>query len=110
MAADPKLVQALREAAREAGAEGLEEKRMFGGMCFMWRGHLLCGVQGPKTGGGTMYRVGREREAEAFALGARRLSAGTRAMAGYASLPPDAEGTEALIRLAVACVAALPAR
>ena len=50
------------------------------------------------------------REAEALALGARRLAAGSREMAGYASLAPGAAGMERLIRMAVDCVAALPAR
>jgi TfoX/Sxy family transcriptional regulator of competence genes len=28
------------------GMRDIEEKRMFGGICFMWRGNLLCGVMG----------------------------------------------------------------
>jgi hypothetical protein len=39
----------------------LSEKKMFGGLCFLLNGHMVCGVHK----GGAMYRPGKPREAEA---------------------------------------------
>lgn len=36
---------------------GVEEKRMFGGLCFMLNGHMCCGVEKDRL----MVRVGRDR-------------------------------------------------
>jgi TfoX/Sxy family transcriptional regulator of competence genes len=38
--------QELRGRVRDhlKGMQSIEEKPMFGGTCFMWRGNLLCGV------------------------------------------------------------------
>ena len=36
------------------GRHGIEQKRMFGGVCFLARGHMCCGVAGNKL----MVRVG----------------------------------------------------
>lgn len=35
----------------------LEQKKMFGGICFMYRGNMLCGVDGPRL----MLRVGADK-------------------------------------------------
>lgn len=45
------------------GTRGLSEKKMFGGICFLLRDHMLCGIGEP----GFMFRVGKAQEAEAFA-------------------------------------------
>jgi TfoX/Sxy family transcriptional regulator of competence genes len=34
--------------------KGIESKKMFGGICFMHRGNMLCGIDGPRL----MVRVG----------------------------------------------------
>ena len=62
MAFDEGLAEILR--GDLAGQERVEEKRMFGGLCFMLEGHMLCGVH--KDGG--MFRVGKERQASALAI------------------------------------------
>ena len=65
---------------------GLSEKRMFGGICFMLHGHLVCGISRDYA----MYRPGKSREAEALALGARPLSFTGRPMGGMVELDLEA--------------------
>ena len=45
------------------GTRGIAEKKMFGGVCFLLREHMLCGIGEP----GFMFRVGKEQEAAALA-------------------------------------------
>ena len=61
---------------------GLSEKKMFGGLCFLLHGHMVCGVHK----GGAMYRPGKPREAEALSLGAEPLSFTGRPMGGMVEL------------------------
>jgi hypothetical protein len=50
----------MRRALSELGS--ITERKMFGGICFLLRDHMLCA-----TGKhGFMFRVGKEREAEAL--------------------------------------------
>lgn len=65
---------------------GLSEKKMFGGLCFLLHGNMICGVHA----GGAMYRPGKPREAEALAAGAEPLSFTGRKMGGMVELD---EGT-----------------
>jgi TfoX/Sxy family transcriptional regulator of competence genes len=44
MPIDEELRGRLRQHLK--GMENIDEKPMFGGICFMWRGNLLCGVTG----------------------------------------------------------------
>ncbi|MEZ4415515.1 MAG: TfoX/Sxy family protein [Gemmatimonadota bacterium] len=60
MSADPGLVQRIREAL--AQRSDVVEKRMFGGVAFMVRGHMCCGVANDDL----MLRVGAERYPEAL--------------------------------------------
>lgn len=62
MAYDEGLAEILRTDL--AGHTNIEEKRMFGGLCFMKDGHMLCGVH--KAGG--MFRVGKPRYEAALAI------------------------------------------
>lgn len=62
MAYDEGLAALLREDL--ADCEGITEKAMFGGIAFMLHGNMVCGVHKD----GAMFRVGKEREAEARAL------------------------------------------
>lgn len=66
MVRDPGLEELLHEdlAALEVEPSRLSQKPMFGGLCYLLDGHMLC------TGhrDGAMYRVGRPHEAEALAL------------------------------------------
>lgn len=61
MAYDEGLAQRLREAL--ADADGLTERRMFGGIAFMLHGNMAVGV----TSDELMVRVGPERYDEALA-------------------------------------------
>ncbi len=61
--------EALLERVRGAleGLDGITEKKMFGGICFMHDGNMLGGVRRHKDGVGRfMFRIGKENEAEAF--------------------------------------------
>jgi TfoX/Sxy family transcriptional regulator of competence genes len=62
MAYDEGLAQILRDDLAEL--DGIVEKNMFGGLCFMLNGNMLCGVHK----GGAMFRVGKGNEARALAL------------------------------------------
>src|SRR5262245_65723446 len=93
-----------------AGRRGVTEKRMFGGVCFMLRGHMLCGIGKP----GFMFRVGRDQEAEALARpAAQAMEFGGRRMRGFVWVDPAActpRDLAAWVVLAEKFVATLPAR
>lgn len=55
MAYDEGLAARVRDASRVAWTE----KRMFGGLCFMHRGHMVCGIVGDRL----MLRMGDDAEA-----------------------------------------------
>lgn len=42
--------------------DGVSERKMFGGICFMVHGNMLCGVAGERG----MFRIGQDREEEAL--------------------------------------------
>jgi hypothetical protein len=82
------------------------EKRMFGGVCFLLNGNMLCG----SGKNGFMFRVGADADA-AHLPGARPLVMQGRAMKGFFWVDPDACDDAALggwIALADAYVAAMP--
>lgn len=54
MAFDERLAVRVRAALQDV--RGIEEKKMFGGLCFLLRGHMCCGI----VGGELMVRVGPE--------------------------------------------------
>ena len=60
MAYSEKLAQRIRDLANDLTA--FEEKKMFGGLCFLLDGHMCCGVQD----GTLMLRLGEERAAVAL--------------------------------------------
>ena len=61
MAYDEKMADRVR--ACLARRQGVSEKKMFGGLCFLVRGHMVCGV----TSGDFMVRVGAENHDKALA-------------------------------------------
>lgn len=96
-------------AAAIGAMEGLSEKKMFGGVCFMLHGNMLAGAM--KSG--AMFRVGKDREAEALALpGVRAMDLTGRRMGGLVQIDPetfdDTVTMAALLALATGFVGALP--
>ena len=110
MAYDDGLAELLREDLADI-ATRIEEKRMFGGLCFMLDGHMLCGVHK----GGGMFRVGKERHAEALQIdGALEMAFTGRKMGGMVDATDEAMVDDArraqLVALAKKNVASLPPR
>jgi len=52
---DERLAQKVRSQLKKA--RGITEKKMFGGLCFLLRGHMCCGVERDKL----VVRVGPEQ-------------------------------------------------
>jgi hypothetical protein len=78
MAYDEQLAERVRTEV-SARADHIE-KRMFGGICFMVRGHMCCGV----TNEDLMLRLGVEAADEAMAEpGIRQMDFTGRPMTGY---------------------------
>lgn len=109
MAYDEGLAEAMRQDL--ADIEGISEKKMFGGLCFLLDGNMLCGVHK----GGAMFRVGKAAEAEALAIdGAMLLGFTGRKMGGMIEVDDagaaEEENRAAWITLAKAFVGPLPAK
>ena len=89
--------------------EGLSEKKMFGGVCFLLHGNMLCGVF--RMGG--MLRVSKNRISEALALdGAEPMDMNGRKMGGFVRIEDPVFDDEAmrhdLISMAFSFVAPMP--
>ena len=109
MAYDEGLAAAMRDDL--ADQQGIAEKKMFGGLCFLMNGNMVCGVHK----GGGMFRVGKEREAEARAIeGAGEMTFTGRPMGGMIEVDEDAmaddERRAKWIALSVTNAASLPAK
>lgn len=109
MAYDEGIAETLR--ADLDDQTNLEEKKMFGGLCFMLNGHMLCGVF--RDGG--MYRVGKDREEKALTYdGVAEMTFTGRKMGGIvvvsAAAMADDSCRAALLTLAMENVRSLPAR
>ncbi|UZD92025.1 TfoX/Sxy family protein [Cognatishimia activa] len=90
---------------------GIVEKKMFGGICFMLNGNMLCGVHK----GGGMFRVGKELEADALAInGASEMAFTKRPMPGFIDADEDLFEDDArrqqILALAKAYVGAMPSK
>lgn len=90
---------------------GLIAKKMFGGICFMLNGNMLCGVHK----GGGMFRVGKEREAAALEIsGASPMAFTKRPMPGFIDVDDDlmADDTRRgqILALAKAYVGEMPSK
>lgn len=109
MAYDQGLAELMR--AELADVEGVTEKNMFGGLCFLLHGNMVCGVH---TGGG-MARVGKHQEPAAIQIeGVAPLSFTGRKMGGMvdvseATLADDALRTD-VVAMALAYARSLPAK
>jgi len=92
MAYDEGHAQVLRDLL--AYSEGISERKMFGGLCFMQNGNMLCGVH--KDGG--MFRVGKENEAAALEVnGVDPLSFTGRKMGGMVDISAETLADEAAL-------------
>lgn len=105
---DPQLAAQMRSAL--AARDGIVEKKMFGGYCWMMNGNMLCGVEV----GRFMFRVGQALEAEALALpGAAPMDITGRPMRGFVWVDAQHARDADLgrwIDLAASYVAALPTK
>lgn len=109
MAYDEGLASVMREALGDIS--GLSEKKMFGGLCFLLNGNMICGVHK----GGAMFRVGKPAEAEALSIeGIEPLSFTGRPMGGMVEsedeLLDDPERLSRIIEMSLAHAASLPAK
>ena len=108
MAYDEALASRIRSLL--AGRDDVREQKMFGGLCFLLHGNMVCGV----TKDGAMYRPGKAREGEALAAGAQPLSFTGRKMGGMVELDAGqcADDTlrATLTALSLAHAATLPAK
>lgn len=109
MAFDKGLAALMRDDL--ADLPGVTEKKMFGGLCFLMNGNMVCGVHP----GGGMFRVGKAAEAEALAVeGAKAMTFTGRRMGGMIDVTDLALGDDdrrgAWMRLAIAHAASLPTK
>lgn len=107
MAYDEGIAQLIRDDL--AHLEGITEKKMFGGLCFLLEGHMVGGVHR----GGGMFRVGKEAEAHAMSIdGTGPMMFTGRKMGGMVDVEDDAMADDsrrgALIAMAVAYAQSLP--
>lgn len=109
MARDRGLEQQM--AADLARHDALATVAMFGGLAWMWRGHLLCAAGAE----GLLYRLGQGQDGWALAVpGVAPMMMGARRMQGWVRLSPAAAGDAALRAALTAAasrfVSGLPAR
>lgn len=106
MAFDADIADRMRAILKRRA--GIEEKNMFGGLCWMQRGNMLCGVEGRRY----MFRVGRDLEAEALMRpGARPMDFTGKPMRGFVWVeaePAIEAGLGSWIDLAMRFVGTLP--
>jgi TfoX/Sxy family transcriptional regulator of competence genes len=109
MAYDDGHAEILRD--HLASIHDVVEKKMFGGLCFMLSGNMLCGVHK----GGAMFRVGKENEQTALAIeGTSPLSFTKKKMGGMLDVDEDLIKNDhrrsVLMALALEFVGSLPAK
>lgn len=72
---------------------GLSEMKMFGGLCFLLHGHMVCGIMKNAA----MYRPGKAARPKALALpGVEPMAMGGRRMSGFVQVAGDALADDAL--------------
>ncbi|MBL8913872.1 MAG: TfoX/Sxy family protein [Archangium sp.] len=104
MAASAKLLAQVRTGL--AKSAGVTEVKMFGGVCFMLRGHMLCGVETERF----MFRVGPANEAKALSLaGASPMDFTGRPLRGFVYVEAGRR-LAPFLTLALNYVSALPAK
>ncbi len=109
MAIDEGILEILREDV--AGVEHIKEVRMFGGICLMHRGNMLCGVHKD----GAIYRVGKPRHSDALALEhVKPMTMTGRSMGGFVDVRSEAMDDDILrkqlLEMALEFTTSLPAK
>lgn len=109
MACDEKLAERIRVALK--GRRGITEKKMFGGVAFLSRGNMLCGV----VGSDLVVRVGPDAYEEALARPhAREMDFTGRPMKGMVYVAPagvrTARQLDAWLERGLAFARSLPAK
>jgi hypothetical protein len=93
-----------------AGRRNIAEKKMFGGVCFLLRGNMLCGMGKDKF----MFRVGKAQDTAALKRpGASPMNITGHAMAGFVWVDPKrcvAKALKRWIAMAETYVGKLPAK
>lgn len=106
MAYDENLATNLRTILKTK--PGITEMKMFGGICFLLKGNMLCGVEKERF----IFRVGKEQEAEALSrLGSSIMDFNGRRMGGLIWVDSSTCNTPALkkwVALAIGFVGLLP--
>jgi len=93
VAYDEELAERIRRAL--AGRQGVSEKKMFGGIAFMLRGNMCCGIVGDEL----MVRVGPGRFQEALAEPhARPMDFTGRPMRGMVYVTPEGCRTDEALK------------
>ncbi len=93
MAYDEGLAELMSDALSDFS--GITEKKMFGGICFMWNGNMLCGVH--KNGG--MVRVGKDNHPDALKLeGVEPMAFTGRPMGGMVDISQEVIVDEARLQ------------
>ncbi len=109
MAYDQGLAERLREQFRDR--RDVEEKKMFGGLCFMVSGHMCCGVMGDTL----MARVGPDSQAACLRRKhAREMDFTGKPMKGMVYVAPEGIASDVALAdwvgVCTGFVATLPAR
>ncbi|RVU34142.1 RNA methyltransferase [Hwanghaeella grinnelliae] len=89
MAYDEELTARMRSFVE--GLEGVSEKKMMGGMCFLLNGHMIGGADRSKTGQGRfLFRVGKPNDNKAATMpGAEPLMQGGKRLTGLFFVAED---------------------
>jgi hypothetical protein len=109
MAVDEKLAERIRKALRRR--KGIEEKKTFGGLCFLMNGHMLVGVWEDSM----IARLGLEQEEAALLEPhVRRLDIKRKPMKGWVVVELDGvmddSAVKKWVQRAVKFVGSLPAK
>ncbi|MGV0816937.1 TfoX/Sxy family protein [Martelella sp. AMO21009] len=88
MAIDEELSARVRD--RLEGLEGLGEKKMFGGLCFLVNGHMVVAASRRNGEGRFLFRIGKENADAAAKLGqSEPMVHGGRKMSGFYYVDAD---------------------
>ncbi|MGV0911166.1 TfoX/Sxy family protein [Martelella sp. FOR1707] len=88
MAIDEELAARVRD--RLEGLEGVSEKKMFGGLCFLVNGHMVAAASRRNGEGRYLFRIGKENADAAAKLGqSEPMVHGGRKMSGFYFVDAD---------------------